>query len=81
MSKLNHTPGPWFPAKFYGPGEVRRVVGPNNEQIGSFNETPDAILAAAAPDMLKLLNRVECHLSIELQDEIRAIRAKIKGEE
>lgn len=41
----------------------------------------NARLIAAAPEMLELLNRVECHISIELQDEIRAIRAKIEGEE
>lgn len=46
----------------------------------SAKEIPKALIAAA-PEMLELLNRVECHISIELQDEIRAIRAKIEGEE
>lgn len=68
MSKF--TPGPWTADK------TRVYIGDNPKDVGS---EANARLIAAAPEMLALLNEVECYCPIEVQDEIRALRAKIEA--
>lgn len=52
---MNHTPGPWRLS------ESNTIWGRNEEYIAEVNDMDDAIIIAAAPEMLKALKGVISH--------------------
>lgn len=84
------TPGPWRIGKFGGsvvadvPGCIPFLDGENLRAYGGYlvGETiqpENARLIIEAPTMFGLLEQVQCYCPVSVQDEIRALVARVKG--